>query len=412
MSSVDVEIPKFIQDEGDVIRLAINFKIGLYPEVKEVGDSYELEFPVYAYRYNDFRENMYKLPDGSSFEIPDTYMPLENLMKDGDYNFKQILGWFPIKILKDETSTDLVENRDDPDEALIDAFEELVSDNLYTDKGSYSWNESRPRAKAEELHSIFLSKIRWFQGEGNFYDDWLKAVGGLTEKGERKWKGQIPTPKKPKKVKPVSQLTEERMKELPVAEPIAPPVAVATKVPDELSSKVVEYKSLAVIYKTKKAIYDTGKTKELKIELLQIKADIDKLLLEIKALKEGKEGKGIAKAELNGAGVYSLGQPVDKISEYDEVYKYSNPKKVQELAKKYLGDGGVIYRSIKKDKKYMVYNPNTKKWVHFGQMKYEDFTKHKDEKRRKNYLTRSANIKGDWKNDRYSPNNLSRNLLW
>jgi len=113
-----------------------------------------------------------------------------------------------------------------------------------------------------------------------------------------------------------------------------------------------------------------------------------------------------------GGMVVSLGQSADNISEYDEVYKYSNPKKVQEKAKKYLGEGGIIYRSISKGKKYMVYNPNTKKWVHFGALNYEDHTKHMDEKRRQSYLKRSANIKGDWKDDKYSPNNLSRNLLW
>jgi len=113
-----------------------------------------------------------------------------------------------------------------------------------------------------------------------------------------------------------------------------------------------------------------------------------------------------------GGMVVSLGQSADNISEYDEVYKYSNPKKVQEKAKKYLGEGGIIYRSISKGKKYMVYNPNDKKWVHFGALNYEDHTKHMDEKRRQSYLKRSANIKGDWKDDKYSPNNLARNLLW
>jgi hypothetical protein len=116
--------------------------------------------------------------------------------------------------------------------------------------------------------------------------------------------------------------------------------------------------------------------------------------------------------EKTGGKVVSLGQAANNISENDEVYKFSNPKKVQELANKYLGKDVIIYRSINKAKKYMVYNPNTKKWVHFGQMGYEDFTKHKDPKRQKNYLTRTANIKGDWKDDKYSPNNLSRNLLW
>jgi hypothetical protein len=94
------------------------------------------------------------------------------------------------------------------------------------------------------------------------------------------------------------------------------------------------------------------------------------------------------------------------------IEEFSNPKQVMKNAKKYLGNNVAIELSNKKDKKYMVYNPNTKKWVHFGQIGYEDFTKHKDLKRRENYLTRTANMKGNWKDDKYSPNNLSRNLLW
>jgi hypothetical protein len=45
-------------------------------------------------------------------------------------------------------------------------------------------------------------------------------------------------------------------------------------------------------------------------------------------------------------------------------------------------------------------------------MGYEDFTKHHDKARRKNYLTRSKNIKGDWTRNSYSANNLSRKILW
>jgi hypothetical protein len=94
------------------------------------------------------------------------------------------------------------------------------------------------------------------------------------------------------------------------------------------------------------------------------------------------------------------------------IEEFSNPKQVMKNAKKYLGKNVAIELSNKKDKKYMVYNPNTKKWVYFGQIGYEDFTKHKDPKRRENYLKRTANMKGNWKDDKYSPNNLSRNLLW
>ena len=49
--------------------------------------------------------------------------------------------------------------------------------------------------------------------------------------------------------------------------------------------------------------------------------------------------------------------------------------------------------------------------VNFGSAMV-DFTKHHDEQRRQNYLKRSAGIRGNWKENKYSPNNLSRSLLW
>jgi hypothetical protein len=60
----------------------------------------------------------------------------------------------------------------------------------------------------------------------------------------------------------------------------------------------------------------------------------------------------------------------------------------------------------------MLFNPDTGKWIYFGQMGYEDYTKHQDDKRRKSYLNRTANMRGDWRDNPYSPNNLSRNILW
>ena len=98
-------------------------------------------------------------------------------------------------------------------------------------------------------------------------------------------------------------------------------------------------------------------------------------------------------------------------SKAKDILKYSNPTKVQQKAKKYLGPNVKIFLSSKPDKKYMVYTPDGHV-VHFGNMQYEDYTKHMNPVRRKNYLTRSAGIRGNWKNDKYSPNNLSRNLLW
>jgi hypothetical protein len=90
---------------------------------------------------------------------------------------------------------------------------------------------------------------------------------------------------------------------------------------------------------------------------------------------------------------------------------YSNPTEVYRRAKNYLGKTVKIGLSTKKEKKYMVKTPDGK-IVHFGQMGYEDFTKHKNKTRRKNYLTRSSRIQGDWKDNKYSANNLAIRLLW
>jgi len=93
------------------------------------------------------------------------------------------------------------------------------------------------------------------------------------------------------------------------------------------------------------------------------------------------------------------------------ISRYSNPTEVYRRARKYLGKTAKIGLSTRKEKKYMVITPDGK-IVHFGQMGYEDFTKHKNKTRRKNYLTRATRIKGDWKENKYSANNLAIHLLW
>ena len=94
------------------------------------------------------------------------------------------------------------------------------------------------------------------------------------------------------------------------------------------------------------------------------------------------------------------------------IYTYSNTRQAQKMAYRYLGKTAKIYPSRKPEKKYMIYDPKHDKWVYFGQMGYEDFTKHKDKFRRKNYLTRTKFMKGNWKSNPYSANNLSRKILW
>ena len=95
----------------------------------------------------------------------------------------------------------------------------------------------------------------------------------------------------------------------------------------------------------------------------------------------------------------------------EELLKWSDPHQVRKMADKYLGKDVPLYISTKKDKKYMVQNPEGK-MIHFGQLGYEDFTKHKNPERRRLYLDRATKMKGKWKNDKYSPNNLSINILW
>jgi hypothetical protein len=96
----------------------------------------------------------------------------------------------------------------------------------------------------------------------------------------------------------------------------------------------------------------------------------------------------------------------------NSIWLVSNPKIAQRKSYEKYGKNAILYLSKNKHKKYSIINPKTNKVISFGSMDYEDFTKHHDEQRRKSYLLRSENIKGDWKNDLYSPNNLSRNILW
>lgn len=90
----------------------------------------------------------------------------------------------------------------------------------------------------------------------------------------------------------------------------------------------------------------------------------------------------------------------------DVLKHYSNYSQVQRLAKHY--NVGKVYLSTRKDKKYMVESPEGK-MIHFGQLPYEDFTKHKDPVRRHNFQVRNAK----WKHSpKYTPSWLSYYLLW
>ena len=67
--------------------------------------------------------------------------------------------------------------------------------------------------------------------------------------------------------------------------------------------------------------------------------------------------------------------------------------------------------SAVKNKKYTIkFNNNGKnKTVNFGDKRYEDYTTHKDDKRKANYLSRHS--KEPW-TDPTKPGTLSRYILW
>ena len=95
----------------------------------------------------------------------------------------------------------------------------------------------------------------------------------------------------------------------------------------------------------------------------------------------------------------------------DRICEVSNPEVVLKQLKKYYGNEIDLYLSSSKIKKYMVFDENDKK-IHFGSIIHEDYTKHKNTKRRLNYLKRASNINGKWKQNPFSPNMLSIILLW
>jgi hypothetical protein len=107
-----------------------------------------------------------------------------------------------------------------------------------------------------------------------------------------------------------------------------------------------------------------------------------------------------------------------------ELLKYSNPVEVQRKLSKYLNTPVArpscgwhrrplvdLYQSTRRRKKYMIQSREGK-WIHFGAMGYADYTKHKDEIRRIHYLQRATAIKGHWKENPYSANNLAIHGLW
>lgn len=119
------------------------------------------------------------------------------------------------------------------------------------------------------------------------------------------------------------------------------------------------------------------------------------------ALKDSECSKSYK--EVNGGALKKF----DKNKETD-ILNYSDPDKVWKNAIKYLKKDIVIALSTKKNKKYMVQNPDGK-FIHFGEMKFKDFTLTRDKEKQRLFKLRNAK----WaKQDKYTPGWLSYFLLW
>lgn len=97
----------------------------------------------------------------------------------------------------------------------------------------------------------------------------------------------------------------------------------------------------------------------------------------------------------------------------EKIARVSDMDAVKRIANRLLGDkynGNVpIELSTRKGQKYMLAIPNTRGKIHFGDLEREDFTKHKDEKRRADFQKRNAK----WKDAEWNtPAWLSYHLLW
>ena len=99
----------------------------------------------------------------------------------------------------------------------------------------------------------------------------------------------------------------------------------------------------------------------------------------------------------------------DKLLQLERV---SDIRKVIENLINYLGTDYKLYVSTRYSKKYMIYDKEKQKFIHFGSIYYRDFTKTRDEKQRQRYLKRANGTRGNWRQNKLSPQMLAIHLLW
>ena len=93
---------------------------------------------------------------------------------------------------------------------------------------------------------------------------------------------------------------------------------------------------------------------------------------------------------------------------YEDLISISNPYTVYTKLKNIYPHDSEIKISTRKNKKYMIYDPDKGKWFHFGST-MSDWTRHGDKLRRINFKTRNKR----WEeSDIYTPAYASYYLLW
>lgn len=103
--------------------------------------------------------------------------------------------------------------------------------------------------------------------------------------------------------------------------------------------------------------------------------------------------------------IWNVSNPITVREKYHKMYKH-----YIDLIKKHYNIDSEVHLSSRRDKKYMVFGvlkDGNLGMIHFGSSDYEDFNKHKNEKRRQSYLKRFNKTL-----EPYSPYMLSKNLLW
>ena len=83
--------------------------------------------------------------------------------------------------------------------------------------------------------------------------------------------------------------------------------------------------------------------------------------------------------------IWRVSNPSIVREKYHSIYS----KLINEIKQK-TGRSSEVLPSTRKNKKYMVYNG--KNYSHFGDIRYEDYTKHKDVARRSRYLHRFDDV--------------------